>query len=211
MSDNTPPGGNPPSDPFGQPPGEPMGNPAGSTPGMTPPAGPPSYGQPGPVSPYGTAGYAEQGQPPQGYGYQPAGTYAAWINRVLATLVDILVVLPAYLIVLVGVGVSNVSEVLGSLIALIGYAAVLAIFIWNIFVKQGKSGQTIGKGVLGIKLIGEQTGQPIGAGMCFVRQIAHALDSFPCYIGYLWPLWDEKRQTFADKILSTVVIEAPKQ
>ena len=30
------------------------------------------------------------------------------------------------------------------------------------------------------------------------------------YLGYLWPLWDDKRQTFADKILSTVVVEMPK-
>jgi hypothetical protein len=26
------------------------------------------------------------------------------------------------------------------------------------------------------------------------------------YLGYLWPLWDAKRQTFADKICSTVVL-----
>ncbi|MDQ1539752.1 MAG: hypothetical protein QOH29_478, partial [Actinomycetota bacterium] len=26
------------------------------------------------------------------------------------------------------------------------------------------------------------------------------------YLGYLWPLWDSKRQTFADKILKTVVV-----
>jgi uncharacterized RDD family membrane protein YckC len=34
------------------------------------------------------------------------------------------------------------------------------------------------------------------------------LDGF-CYVGYLWPLWDDKRQTFADKILGTVVVERP--
>ena len=66
------------------------------------------------------------------------------------------------------------------------------------------------KGIIGIKLIGESTGQPIGALMAFVRQLAHFLDSLLCYIGYLWPLWDDKRQTFADKILSTVVVRQPK-
>jgi hypothetical protein len=25
-------------------------------------------------------------------------------------------------------------------------------------------------------------------------------------VGYLWPLWDEKRQTFADQIMKTTVI-----
>lgn len=31
-----------------------------------------------------------------------------------------------------------------------------------------------------------------------------------CNIGYLFPLWDPKRQTIADKIMKTVVINAPK-
>ena len=41
--------------------------------------------------------------------------------------------------------------------------------------------------------------------MSFVRSLAHIVDGF-CYIGYLWPIWDAKNQTFADKIMSTVVI-----
>jgi hypothetical protein len=26
-------------------------------------------------------------------------------------------------------------------------------------------------------------------------------------MGYLWPLWDDKRQTFADQVMKTVVID----
>ena len=63
--------------------------------------------------------------------------------------------------------------------------------------------------MLGIRLLKEETGQPLGAGMSFVRQIAHVLDSI-CYIGYLWPLWDRKRQTFADKVIGTVVVDQPR-
>ena len=47
---------------------------------------------------------------------------------------------------------------------------------------------------------------PIGFGMSIVRQIAHIVDGLVCYIGYLWPLWDAKRQTFADKIMTTVCV-----
>ena len=45
--------------------------------------------------------------------------------------------------------------------------------------------------------------------MSFVRQIAHIVDSIPCDIGYLWPLWDGKRQTFADKLLKPIVVNQP--
>jgi len=54
--------------------------------------------------------------------------------------------------------------------------------------------------------VSEKTGQPIGFGVSVVRQIAHAVDAIICYIGFLFPLWDAKRQTLADKIMSTVCL-----
>jgi uncharacterized RDD family membrane protein YckC len=60
----------------------------------------------------------------------------------------------------------------------------------------------------GTRLIHQQTGQPIGGGAGIGRAFVHILDGIPCYLGYLWPLWDAKKQTFADKIMSTVVVKA---
>ena len=53
----------------------------------------------------------------------------------------------------------------------------------------------------------ELDGRPVGVGMAFVRRLAHFLDSLPIYLGWLWPLWDDKKQTFADKVCGTVVIK----
>jgi hypothetical protein len=36
--------------------------------------------------------------------------------------------------------------------------------------------------------------------------LAHIIDGAICYIGYLFPLWDAKRQTIADKIMTTVCL-----
>jgi uncharacterized RDD family membrane protein YckC len=93
-----------------------------------------------------------------------------------------------------------------AILIVIGIVTYAAFWIWNVCIKQGRTGATIGKGVLAIRLVNEQ-GQPIGAGMSFLRQLVHILDGF-CYIGYLWPLWDAKNQTFADKIMNTVVVNA---
>ncbi|QHC25843.1 RDD family protein [Streptomyces sp. GS7] len=90
--------------------------------------------------------------------------------------------------------------VLAAIIALVGGIFLIA--------KEGSTGQTPGKKALGIRLVKETTGQPIGFGMAFVRKICHFLDSLACSIGYLWPLWDEKSQTFADKVAGTVVVRA---
>ncbi|MFC7625818.1 RDD family protein [Microlunatus sp. GCM10028923] len=80
--------------------------------------------------------------------------------------------------------------------------------IYNRWITAGRTGQSLGKRVMKIKLIGEQSGQPIGAGYAFLRDIVHVIDG-AAYIGYLWPLWDDKRQTLADKVMQTIVVDQP--
>ena len=60
-----------------------------------------------------------------------------------------------------------------------------------------------------IKLVGVATGRPIGAFMAFVRQLAHFVDAVTLFVGYLWPIWDRRNQTLADKIVGSVVIVPP--
>ena len=58
------------------------------------------------------------------------------------------------------------------------------------------------------QLVSAATGRPIGFGMAFVRDIAHFIDSIIFGIGYLLPLFTEKRQTIADMMMSTVCLPA---
>src|SRR6478735_1428035 len=197
--------GNPPQDPNAQ--SNPYGQPAQPAYGQQPNP----YGQQ--ANPYGqqpTYGQVAYGQPE----YAQAPSYASWLQRVGAYIIDGLVLFVAYLPVVIG-GVisgssSSGSSALGLLLTLVGWVLYIGVFVWNTCLKQGRTGYSIGKGVLGIKLVSEATGQPVGGGMSFVRQLAHVVDSVACSIGYLWPLWDRKRQTFADKIMSTIVINQPK-
>ena len=73
---------------------------------------------------------------------------------------------------------------------------------------QGTTGQSPGKRVAGTKLLREADGQPLGFGNAFLRAVLHVVDAAPCGLGFFWPIWDPKRQTFADKIVSSVVIRA---
>lgn len=151
--------------------------------------------------------------------------YAAWPQRALAYLIDAAIcAIPGYVLMMIGGVLSAGSatidpntgavtaggSVIGTLIGLVGYALMIGLVVWNMIIKQGNTGQSIGKAKVGIKLISEQTGQPLGPLMTFVRMLVHVVDQIPCFIGFFWPLWDPKRQTFADKILNTVVIPAPK-
>lgn len=178
----------------GQPPQGAYGHPSGPL---------PAPGQfPGQQPPFGGA----PGQPPFGGPPGPQQGLASWGQRVGAYLIDMA---PPYVIILIGYAVMLGSITAGSILVGIGGMVALGWSIYNRWIQGGNTGQSLGKRVVGIRLLGEQTGQPIGAGMAFVRDLAHFLDGAACYIGFLWPLWDEKRQTFSDKIISTVVIQSP--
>lgn len=123
--------------------------------------------------------------------------YANWGQRVGAYLIDW-----APIIVLELIGGFTHSVIIALLFAL----ASLGWWIYNRCIQAGQTGQSLGKKTLHLRLLSERTGEPIGAGMAFARDICHILDSLACYIGWLFPLWDAKRQTFADKIVSTVVV-----
>jgi len=163
-------------------------------------------------------------QPAYGAGYGPA--YASWGSRVYGYIVDAIVygAVPGILwiigLVLIVNGAAKSSttynadtgtyDTSGGTGSLAG--AMFCLFLAGVigFVislmmlhKLGTTGQTIGKRQAGIKLVSAVTGQPIGFGGAFVRQLAHALEFG---IGWLWPLFDDKRQTFADKICNTIVI-----
>ncbi|MCA6092489.1 RDD family protein [Streptomyces sp. SCA3-4] len=171
--------------------------------------------------------------PGYGYGQAPYGApqlppLAGWGSRVGATLLDTLI---GALVPLVGIVAGAVmifaavdaseectttasgfeicthdsaAAVPGMVV--IGVSCLVAMFIgfWMLY-RQGKTGQTPGKKAMGISVLRERDGRPIGFWMTFVRNLCHIVDSF-LYLGYLWPLWDEKKQTFADKIIGTVVI-----
>jgi uncharacterized RDD family membrane protein YckC len=87
--------------------------------------------------------------------------------------------------------------------AVVGYLGLLVFGVWNSGYLQATTGRSLGRRVARTKLVTIATGQPVGFGRAVVRQICHGLEFG---IGYLWPLWDGKRQTFADKIVGAVVV-----
>jgi uncharacterized RDD family membrane protein YckC len=206
------------------PPGEPTPE-TGATPPPTPPPAVPPY-EPPPAQPsYGTpappppAGYPPPppaaGYPPPAVGYGGAAAvpqpYSDWGNRALGYLIDyapiIVIYIVGYILALI---LGQIAGALGALVLLLTWVAAIGWWIWNRAILAGRTGQSLGKRVIGLKLIGEASGQPIGAGLAFVRDLAHIVDSLICYVGWLWPLWDAKRQTMADKIMTTVVIPGEK-
>lgn len=152
---------------------------------------------------------------PQGTTY---GQLAQWPHRALGYLIDLSLYIPGIVLVSIGApktvtvrtasGVTALSTTGPSVLYYIGALLNLGVFIWNRCIQNGQ-GQTVGRKVVGTKLI-DATGQTLGAGKAFLRDLCHIVDSIICYIGWLFPIWDVKRQTIADKMMNTTVILQPK-
>ena len=143
--------------------------------------------------------------PPPPPGGASSVTYSPWIKRVGGYIIRAVVAaVPMWIGIAIGGAIGGAIGVLLTLAAVVfGVGAAIRMLI-----QRGHLGYDCGDAVVGQRLVKADTGQVLGSGgMVFVRLIAHIVDSIPCYIGYLWPLWDAKRQTFADKIMTTVVTE----
>ncbi len=208
-----------------QPPGPPPGNYPPPPPGNYPPPPPPQGGYAPP--PPGYAGPPAPGQPvPQ----LPQSAYTSWFTRVVAWLIDYI---PAYVVLGIGYGVlaattdtacvtdesdyavdeycATGTSTAGTVALVVASLVALAFVVWNLGYRQGTTGSSIGKSVMKFKVVSEKTGQPIGFGLSFVRELLYLVASYICLgivwlIAVLFPLWDSKRQTLADKIMTTVCL-----
>ncbi|GAB20455.1 hypothetical protein GOEFS_115_00950 [Gordonia effusa NBRC 100432] len=85
----------------------------------------------------------------------------------------------------------------------------LAVSYWNFGKLQGRTGASWGKRIVGIMVVDEATGAVLGIGKSFGRDLLHVIDATGFYLGYLWPLWDERNRTFTDIVLNTIVVNQP--
>ena len=170
------------------------------------------------------------GYPPYGYGAPPVGGERAGfgvrlggylLDGLLYGLLILAFVIPGVLMGIAAFDGCTWSErseeiscpsgkpdagliVAGIALALVGWLIVAFIYVRAL----GKTGQTWGRRIVGIKVIGETTGEPIGFGRALGRQLfASFISGQIFYLGYLWMLWDDKKQTWHDKVVSSIVVK----
>jgi Mce-associated membrane protein len=85
----------------------------------------------------------------------------------------------------------------------VGAVAFLLVLV-NRLVLPTVTGWSLGRAVCGIAVIGRDRQAP-GPWRLLVRDLAHLLDTLSLFVGWLWPLWDSRRRTFADMLVGTEV------
>lgn len=119
---------------------------------------------------------------------------ASWGTRAVGFIID---AAPVWILQLIFFRSSTINV----LISLVSVA-----YIAYIGYLEGMTGQTPGKAIMGTRLVNQQ-GDLIGSGAGIGRKFVHILDNIVCLLGWLLPLVDSKRQTIADKVMSTYVVE----
>lgn len=84
--------------------------------------------------------------------------------------------------------------------AALGIAAVAMILFWMF------RSTTPGKMVVKSKIVDAKTGAPLSKKQSLLRYIGYYLAGVPLFLGFLWTLWDPKRQGWHDKLAGSVVV-----
>lgn len=106
--------------------------------------------------------------------------------------------------------VCNGNEEIGAIVAgvalmVAGWLVVAILYLRGL----ARSGQTWGRKLAGLRVVDARTAVAPGWGKAIGRTLfAGFISGNFCYLGYLWMLWDDRNQTWHDKVASTLVVES---
>ncbi len=183
---------------------------------MPPPPPPPPPGSipppPPGFQPYPTSAYSDTPQ--------LAGIGARLGGYIIDGLVSLVFFIPAIIAIFAGPteidfctvdGEEGLCEVPTAgtigIAVILGLAGLVAFLV--LFSKMAGKGQSWGMKATGTRLVDAQTGAPIGTGRALGRYLfAYFISSNICMLGYLWALWDGKKQTWHDKVVKSIMVKA---
>lgn len=137
---------------------------------------------------------------PEVRGYWRGRRLASWGQRIPASLIDVVPLVP-------GIAAIDVGNTHGwRAITVLGWIACILPWLYNRWYRQTRTGQSWGKLVMRLKLVDMSDQETLLWWKAGLRDWAHYLDLLPFWIGFFVPLFDRRRQTLADKAMRTVVL-----
>jgi uncharacterized RDD family membrane protein YckC len=132
-------------------------------------------------------------------------------RRILATLVDALVFGVLYTVMTVIFGTFTVDTghlaIYGSMPAILPNVVYSVLVVLYYILLEGHLGQTLGKMLLGIKVVREDTGEVPGIGAATIRTLLRILDGLFSYlVAFVAVVVSPKRQRLGDMAAHTLVV-----
>ena len=125
--------------------------------------------------------------------------YASFGSRFVAAFIDgLLIGIPVNLVV------AMAPDEMKGMLTGVGNLVSFAYFVYFTAAK----GATVGKKAMGLRVQNMNTGANLTYVEAFLREVVGKLISMiALFLGYLWMLWDPNKQTWHDKIASSVVVK----
>lgn len=139
---------------------------------------------------------------------------AGFAARTMALLIDLTLLMLFELLLFLGAGLrlwhnlpSDLTGLLGvSLVVFVVLVVVPPLLFFGYFtIMHAGCGQTIGKMVMGLRLVADHGGE-VGLGQAFLRSAAALLSALPLGAGFLWAVIDLQHRTWHDLIAATRVV-----
>lgn len=135
------------------------------------------------------------------FGYMADAKLASWPSRLASGAIDYL-------------SLALILQLFGAMhVIALGWFLSIALFLLNSVYMQGTTGQSLGKRVMGSRLVSAVETGPWeftfvypGPARTFGRELAHIVDAIPFYLGFVRPLWQRQHKTCADSMAKTVVL-----
>ena len=130
----------------------------------------------------------------------PTHQYAGFGSRFVSFIIDTLV------LAIIG-GTVGYSLSSGQQTYVQGWPSLAISYFYNILSWLYWDGATIGKKVMGIKVI-RVDGSNVTFATGLIRMVSYLVSAFTLFLGFIWILFDCKKQGFHDKIAGTIVVKA---
>lgn len=157
-----------------------------------------------------TARHARAGTAHDARGHSGAYEQAGFGLRFGALLFDLLILMIIWMAATFALSaLSNKSIVSSNSMLGSVYLVALVLYLLNFVFLAGRTGQSIGKRIIGIRIVREG-GEPFGVrGAIYRHLVGYALSAVGGFLGFIWIVWDPKQQGWHDKLARTHVVLIP--
>ncbi|RLV55888.1 hypothetical protein D9V41_08250 [Aeromicrobium phragmitis] len=94
----------------------------------------------------------------------------------------------------------------GLVLLAVALLALVAVAAWNRGIRQGRTGQSLGKRRLGLFVVTRDSGESLGAGRGLLRWVLSLVLALPCLLTYLWAVVDRQARTWHDLLADAWVV-----
>lgn len=144
--------------------------------------------------------------------------FASFKRRLVATLVDGLIIFIIGYVLRAGLGIELSSHISSAktieelatisnsgLAKYANFVSIALAFLYYFIFYVYFDGATPGKKLLGMKLV-KADGKPLNFATILVRHLFSFVSSSAFFLGYIWTIFDSKKQTWHDKVAGTYVV-----